>query len=194
MLLLKKSDQRNWRWLQVVPLFHFLTGLSVPYQTIPVKSEDIKWNFWIELETTRKKQHSNSQRFCDYIFIDCYYYYCYYQYLYSYKEALVYVQDLMELDYVFTKVMLYMCPHKDLSTVLSSCDPVLANSFYIWYLDDHGKEFVIKAKDSEVIMHVAVIHSYLWRDGCVKCNDVVECALLVCVLCQLFKLLYSELS
>ena len=66
LLLLKKSGQRNWRWLQVVPLFHFLTGLSVPYQTIPVKNEDIKWNFWIELELARKKQHSNSQRLCEY--------------------------------------------------------------------------------------------------------------------------------
>lgn len=63
------------------------------------------------------------------------------------------VEDLMELDFVFTKVMLYMCPHKDLSAVLSPCDPVLANSFYIWYLDNHGKEFVIKAKDSEVIFY-----------------------------------------
>lgn len=73
--------------------------------------------------------------------------------IYSYREALVDVEDLMELDFVLTKVMLYMCPHKDLSTVLSSCDPVLANSFYIWYLDDHGKEFVIKAKDSEVNLY-----------------------------------------
>lgn len=62
------------------------------------------------------------------------------------------VEDLMELDFVLTKVMLYMCPHKDLSAVLSLCDPVLANSFYIWYLDD-GKGFVIKAKDSEVNLY-----------------------------------------
>ena len=26
--------------------------------------------------------------------------------------------------------------------------------------------------------------SYLGIDGCVKCSNVVECALLVCVLCQ----------
>ena len=83
-------------------------------------------------------------------FID---WYCYYEYLYSYREALVKVEDLMELDFFFTKVMLYMCPHKDLSAVLSLCDPVLANSFYIWYLDYHGKEFVIKAKDSEVNLY-----------------------------------------
>ena len=32
------------------------------------------------------------------------------------------------------------------------------------------------------------MHPYIssseYRDGCVKCSDVVECALLVCVLCQ----------
>ena len=28
------------------------------------------------------------------------------------------------------------------------------------------------------------IHCYFCRDGCVKCNNVVECALLACALCQ----------
>ena len=57
------------------------------------------------------------------------------------------VMDLMDLDYVFTKVMLYMCPHKDLVAVLQKVDPILATSFYIWYVENHGKEF-LKAKVS----------------------------------------------
>ena len=32
--------------------------------------------------------------------------------------------------------------------------------------------------------HNINIHCYLCRDSCVKCSNVVECALLVCVLCQ----------
>ena len=57
------------------------------------------------------------------------------------------VEDLMEMDYMFTKVMLYMSPHKDLYVVLQRADPILATSFYIWYVESHGKEF-LKAKDS----------------------------------------------
>ena len=53
--------------------------------------------------------------------------------------------DLMDLDYVFTKVMLYVCPHKDLVAVLQKVDPILATSFYIWYVDN--KDF-LKAKGS----------------------------------------------
>ena len=32
------------------------------------------------------------------------------------------VEDLMEMDYMFTKVMLYMSPHKDLYVVLQRAD------------------------------------------------------------------------
>ena len=55
------------------------------------------------------------------------------------------VTDLMELDYEFTKVMLYMCPHKDLYFVLQKVDPILATSFYIWFVKHHEREFL---KDS----------------------------------------------
>ena len=60
------------------------------------------------------------------------------------------VEDLMELDYVFAKVMLYMCPHNDLVTVLQNVDPILASKFYIWYVKNHGREYITKAKDPEV--------------------------------------------
>ena len=50
------------------------------------------------------------------------------------------VMDLMEMDYIFTKVMLYMCPHKNLVVILQKVDPILATSFYIWYIKDNGKE------------------------------------------------------
>ena len=74
------------------------------------------------------------------------------------------VNDLMELDYVFSKVMLYMCPHNDLVVVLQTVDPILASKFYIWYVKNHGKEYITKAKDPEVSTHyiVAMIsaHNY----------------------------------
>ena len=66
------------------------------------------------------------------------------------------VNDLMELDYVFAKVMLYMCPHNDLVVVLQTVDPILASKFYIWYVKNHGKEYITKAKDPEVSTHYIV--------------------------------------
>ena len=66
------------------------------------------------------------------------------------------VMDLMDLDYMFTIVMLYMCPHKNLVVVLQKVDPILATSFYIWYVDNHGKDF-LKAKDSAAAAKVGII-------------------------------------
>ena len=63
------------------------------------------------------------------------------------EEALVYVEDLMELDFVFAKVVLYMCPDNELYVVLQRVDPILASKFYIWYVQNHG---ITKAKDPEV--------------------------------------------
>ena len=61
------------------------------------------------------------------------------------------VEDLMEMDYVFASVMLYMCPHNDLVVVLQKVDPILASKFYIWYVKNHGKEYFTKAcKNPEV--------------------------------------------
>ena len=53
--ILQKSNEKNWRWLQVVPLFHFVSGLNAPFKPIPL-NEEIKWKFWKELEGPRKKQ------------------------------------------------------------------------------------------------------------------------------------------
>ena len=65
----------------------------------------------------------------------------------SFMYIMMTVMDLMELDYSFTKVMLYMCPYQCLVAVLQKVDPILATSFYIWYVENHGKEF-LKAKDN----------------------------------------------
>ena len=70
--------------------------------------------------------------------------------MYSYNDALMDVEDLMGLDYVFAKVMLCMCPHNYLVVVLQKVDPILATKFYIWYVKNHGKEYITKAKDPEV--------------------------------------------
>ena len=70
--------------------------------------------------------------------------------MYSYYDALMNVEDLMGLDYIFAKVMLYMCPHNDLVVVLQKVDPILASKFYIWYVKNHGKVYITKAKDPEV--------------------------------------------
>ena len=61
-------------------------------------------------------------------------------------DILISVLDLMEMDYNFTKVMLYVTPQKDLFMVLQKVDPILATSFYSWYVKNHGKEF-LKGKD-----------------------------------------------
>ena len=54
-----KSNEKSWQWLFVVPLFHFMSGLSSPYQPFPLERE-ITWKFWFELEGVRNKQ---SKRF-----------------------------------------------------------------------------------------------------------------------------------
>ena len=56
--IIMKSNDKNWQWLYVVPLYHFMIGLSSPYEPIPLDKE-IKWKFWCELESVRKKQQSN---------------------------------------------------------------------------------------------------------------------------------------
>ena len=63
------------------------------------------------------------------------------------------VMDLMDLDYMFTKVMLYMCPYQCLVAVLQRVDPILATSFYIWYVENDGKEF-LKAKACSAEVYV----------------------------------------
>ena len=55
--IIMKLNEKNWQWLYVVPLYHFVAGLSSPYEPIPLDKE-IKWNFWDELEGVRKKQQS----------------------------------------------------------------------------------------------------------------------------------------
>ena len=51
---------------------------------------------------------------------------------------------------MFAKVMLYMCPQVELSVFLQKVDPILATSFYIWYVMNNGKEYITKAKNPEV--------------------------------------------
>ena len=62
----------------------------------------------------------------------------------------MHVEDLLELDYQFAKVMLYLCPHKDLVFILQKVDPILSTSFYTWYVKNFGREYIIKAKDPGV--------------------------------------------
>ena len=65
-------------------------------------------------------------------------------------EILEHVKDLIEFDYVVMKVLLFMCPHKELGTVLQNADPILCTSFYIWYVQNYGRDYIAKAKDHEV--------------------------------------------
>ena len=69
----------------------------------------------------------------------------------SYSDALVDVEDLLELDYQFAKVMLFLCPHKCLVVILQKVDPILSTSFYTWYVKNFGREYISKARDPEVI-------------------------------------------
>ena len=64
-------------------------------------------------------------------------------------EVLDNVKDLIEFDYIIMKVLLYMCPHKELGAALQEADPILSTSFYIWHVNTVGQELV-KDKDCEV--------------------------------------------
>lgn len=77
---------------------------------------------------------------------------------YSCIDVVVFVEDLMELDFVFAKMMLYMCPHDELSVVLRKVDPILATSFYIWYVEKHG---ITKVKNPEVGVW-CLIYNYIY--------------------------------
>ena len=57
MTIILKSNEKNWQWLYVVPLHHFMAALSSPYHSFSL-DEPIKWRFWEELESVRKKQQS----------------------------------------------------------------------------------------------------------------------------------------
>ena len=74
----------------------------------------------------------------------------------SYMDIVMTVMDLMDLDYMFTTVMLYMCPYLCLVDVLQQVDPILATNFYIWYVENHGKE-LLKAKDSVEVGNTIMI-------------------------------------
>ena len=76
----------------------------------------------------------------------------------SYNYILMNVTDLMEMDYMFTKVMLYMSPHKDLYVVLQKVDPILATSFYIWYIETYEKELLTKGTKDLVTVHKTSVH------------------------------------
>ena len=77
----------------------------------------------------------------------------YFLFIYSYNYILMNVTDLMEMDYMFTKVMLYMSPHKDLYVVLQKVDPIMATSFYIWYIETYEKELLTKGNKDLVTVH-----------------------------------------
>ena len=62
--ILMKSNDKNWQWLYVIPLYHFMAGLSSPYEPIPLDKE-IKRRFWDELEDFRKKQLQSKRLFID---------------------------------------------------------------------------------------------------------------------------------
>ena len=94
----------------------------------------------------------------------------------SYMYALVNVTDLMDMDYMFTKVMLYMCPHKDLYSVLQRVDPILATNFYIWYIETYEKELLTKAnKDKDLVMvHKCSfwVDNFILKIGAIKISEL----------------------
>ena len=65
---------------------------------------------------------------------------------YSFKEAWHSTANLRELDPVLTKVMLYMCPHKERAWVFEQTDPVLSECFLVWRANSNADELVKEAK------------------------------------------------
>ena len=142
--ILKYSDT-NWKWLETVPLYHFLGNQSVPFESVPI-DKPIPWCFWPELENLRWKQKESYNR----LFSNTFFFIILHAYIMWCRDVVVFVEDLMELDIVFAQVMLYMCPHDKLSVVLQKVDPILATRFYIWYVDKRGREYITKVKNPEV--------------------------------------------
>ena len=55
--IIKKSNGKNFQWLLFVPLYHFMAGLSTPYEALALDKE-IQWQFWDELKNVRHVQQS----------------------------------------------------------------------------------------------------------------------------------------
>ena len=76
------------------------------------------------------------------------------------------------MDYMFTKVMLYMCPHQDLTDVLQRADLILTTSFYIWYFEYHRRDFLTKAKGIDVEVGLVFILDYYSNSNTIFCLDI----------------------
>ena len=48
------SKGKNKSWLKPIPLFHFLAGVSEPYQPLPYDHTDIKWILWNNIKKIKK--------------------------------------------------------------------------------------------------------------------------------------------
>ena len=75
LLILYKSNCKNWRWIETVPLYHFLSNQSVPFETVPINNP-ITWGCWPELEKARKKQF-HDRLFSNTYIIDYIHYFAY---------------------------------------------------------------------------------------------------------------------
>lgn len=60
--ILHYSD-RNWKWLETIPLYHFLGNQSVPFESVPI-DKPTPWCFpmWPGLELLRRKQMQSYNR------------------------------------------------------------------------------------------------------------------------------------
>ena len=63
-------------------------------------------------------------------------------YIHRFQEAWQYMKDLRGFDPVLTKVMLYMCPTKELPLVLKEPDPILSTSYLVFLYK--GRERALK--------------------------------------------------
>ena len=49
-ILLIKQAPKGWKWLYGLPLYHFTSGLSVPFRLLPTQSKSVNWVFWKEFK------------------------------------------------------------------------------------------------------------------------------------------------
>ena len=78
-------------------------------------------------------------------------------FIHRFQDAWQYMKDLREFDPVLTKVMLYMCPTKELHLVLKEPDPILSTSYLAFLYKGREKTF----KEAQVYVNIQTLRKML---------------------------------
>jgi hypothetical protein len=129
--VLKQTQGQSINWIYLIPLYHFFfvqtpsnEALSGPFKSLPYSVENIKWNFWPEINSLKKK-------FQRYIITK----------YPSYDVFWNHMDDWMKLDPVLIKLLIFLCPEDQLGSILPRCPPFAVVSFMDFVLSiEKGSE------------------------------------------------------